>query len=749
VRLDPGAYLRLDGQGSLGATGAGVALATATGDVLEATCCGSGTFRLRAGPVSGPDYGIVREHAYPCTVAQSPPGRWTLATEEAALEIVAAPLAIRLSHQGTPVLESATDCNADGSPRWPAIGRLRRGGQWLAAFALASGEPVFGLGEQCGPLDRHGQLVHSRAGTAGAHGGGAHANTPFAWSAAIRPAGAPPAAWGLFVHSPGLVAHSVGHEDWSHRAYAIAVDDDSLDLFLFSAGTPAGILARYTELTGRTPSIPAWSLGLWIAPPADASPETALAAATALRRRGIPFDVVALEHDFATHPGALAAAAAVQGDALHESSTLAGIRAQPARVCGREAPYVTADGPLFAELATLGYLLTDAAGSAYVVRPPVDAQASAPAGRGIVDFTRPEAFDWWRDAHEALFADGVDVVAADECEEVPDDAFAWNGDSGRHLRNVYPLLYQRCLFDATARFARAEDAPPLVCAHAGWAGSQRHPIHACAAAQSDWEGLAASLRGALSWGMSASPFQMLDVGGVFGPEPTVELRLRWLQAAVFASHLRVRDDGRRSPWREGPQAEAVARKWLAFRYRLVPYLRQLAEVATQTGLPVMRAMPLAFPGSAIARRAETQFMCGEALLVAPILAPGGEVEIALPPGGWYDLNSRQRFAGPRLLRYRANLDQFPVFGREGYALPLGPAVAHTGEFDVIFPLDTLWVFGRPTQPLTGFGQAAIGAAADGTLRIDAAPELAVECFGDAAEAPIVRRAVDTAPRHDS
>ena len=73
---------------------------------------------------------------------------------------------------------------------------------------------------------------------------------------------------------------------------------------------------------------------------------------------------------------------------------------------------------------------------------------------GIVDFTHPGAYVWWRDAHEKLFADGVDVIKSDFGEQVPDDAVAFNGDPGRRLHNVYPLLYNQCVFEATARFQR-------------------------------------------------------------------------------------------------------------------------------------------------------------------------------------------------------------------------------------------------------------------------------------------------------
>jgi alpha-D-xyloside xylohydrolase len=149
-------------------------------------------------------------------------------------------------------------------------------------------------------------------------------------------------------------------------------------------------------------------------------------------------------------------------------------------------------------------------------------------------------------------------------------------------------------------------------------------------------------------------------------------------------------------------------------------------------MPVMRAMPLAFPANALTRCYETQFLCGNALLVAPIIQEGGEVEVALPPGAWYDLNSHQRFPGGRVLRYKATLDQFPVFGREGHALPLGPAVQHTGEIDAARPLEQLWVFGKPTRALDGFVQARIEAGADGAFTIRATADVKVERFGDAA-----------------
>jgi hypothetical protein len=146
----------------------------------------------------------------------------------------------------------------------------------------------------------------------------------------------------------------------------------------------------------------------------------------------------------------------------------------------------------------------------------------------------------------------------------------------------------------------------------------------------------------------------------------------------------------------------------------------------------MRAMPLAFPANPLLRTYETQFMCGDALLVAPIVAAGGEVEVALPPGHWFDLNTRQRMPGRQVLRYRAKLDQFPVFAREGYALPLGRAVQHTGEIDAARPLELLWVFGPPAIALEGHAQARIERMHGDAYAVRVAPGVKTELWGDAA-----------------
>lgn len=695
--LRPLAQLKLQAATPLGAR-----FATEVGR-LDATCYAPGIIRLRftAGPADDgpaghrPDYGLLAAGPDALHVKfTADGGLYRLESGAMSLDLAPDPVRLRLSDNGRGLLASTGDGHIRGGLRLPPIA-LDQDAQgepaWVVALGLRSDEPIYGLGEKFGPLNHRGQLIVSWNEDAwGVNSELSYKNIPFAWS---------PSGWGVFVHTTARVEHGVGYPQWSHRSYVVRVDDPTLDLFLLAAPTPAAILERFTYLTGRAPVPPRWSLGVWMSRCYYRTADEAMEVARQLRKRSIPCDVLVLdgrawlkvetrfgfEWDEERYPD--------------PGSFIRDLKSLNFRLCLWEYPYVSVHNPLFTKLAEKGYLLRNAGGDPYVYvwdPAPFGSLLTPLPPSGMVDFTHPDAYAWYRDAHQALFAQGVDVMKTDFGEQIPIDAQASNGETGRRLHNVYPLLHNRCVYEASERHARGG---ALVWGRSGWTGSQRYPIQWGGDPQADWEGLAASIRGGLSWGMSGAPFHSHDIGGFYGPQPDPELYVRWVQAGVMASHTRFHGTTPREPWHFGEEAEQIVREWLLWRYRLLPHLEACALEAHRTGMPVMRAMPLAFPDDPPAWRFEEQYLLGPSLLVAPVLAPGGTVRVYLPAGGWYDIVSGERLEGPRTIERTVPLKEMPIYGREGFILPLGRAVQHTAELDAKTPLNELWLFGVPREGL--------------------------------------------------
>lgn len=648
--------------------------------VLEASFFAPGVIRLRLTRQNLPDYGLL--------VSEPQPPAVDLRTDEHSLELRTGEFCLRLSNYPLQlevrrgeriVLQSALDRTIQGDRRFLPL--AYREESWLLALELPALERLYGLGEQFGRLDHRGQLVENwNRDALGVNTAWSYKNVPFVWSTA---------GWGLWVHTPARVRHGLGYAPWSHRSYVVQIGEPNLDLFFIFGQDPAQMLERYTALTGRSPVPPLWSFGVWYSRAFYRDAEELLQAARTLRERRIPGDVITLDgrawhkpetrFDFSWDPDRYPNPAAF----------LERLRRYHLRLCLWEYPYVSRLNPRFAEWESRGYFLKNPDGSTYLLRyVPEEMQAAAPhlQPSGIVDFTNPEAYAWYQEMHRNLFALGGIVMKTDYGEAVPPEAIAWNGDRGERLHNVYAHLYNRCVYE-TARDFNPEEA--LVWARAGWSGSQRYPTVWGGDPQGDWQGLAASLRGGLSWGLSGGPFYTSDIGGFTGNvggegllapgKPDDELYIRWTQAAVFSSHTRFHGVGPREPWQFSPQTEAIVRQWVELRYRLLPYLLSCAQEAAQTGLPVQRAMPLAFPADPLTWNFETQYLFGPALLAAPLTSPGGRAEVYLPEGEWVDFWSGEQLQGPRLLERHCPLEQMPLYVHRGAELPFGPVVQHTGE----------------------------------------------------------------------
>ncbi len=634
------------------------------------------------------DYGLLKAEAQATTCELEPTLQGLiLKANDVALEIKLAPFSFVLKKAGRLLLESTTDCSMEGPTRFHSFARNPKIA-WQIALALKSGEAVYGLGEKFGRLNHRGELIRNwNYDALGVNAEKSYKNTPFAWS---------PEGWGFFINTPSPVTHAVGYSQWSHRSYVAHVEDSKLDFFLIAADTPAEIIDSYTNLTGKTPLLPLWSYGVWMARAYYKTADELLDAVKGMRSRNIPLDVILLDgrawhkmetrFDFAWDPERYP-------DPQGFMKQLAELNV---RLCLWEYPYISTFNPLFNELSNKGYLLKTTDGEPYIhqwLPEPYELMLPQLCPSGIIDLTNPEAYTWYRDQHKPLFELGVAVMKTDFGEAVPEDIVAFNGDSGKRLHNVYSLIYNRCVYEATEMYGKGE---PLVWGRSGWTGSQLYPIGWGGDPQSDWEGLAASIRGGQSWGMSGVPFYAHDIGGWYGLLKDQELFVRWTQAGVMSSHTRFHGGGPREPWIFGAEVEAIITQWIHWRYRLIPYLRCCEREARQNGLPVIRSMALAFPEEKAGWAFEEQYMLGPSLLVAPIIQACGKVDVYLPAGNWHDLWHGTVYDGGRVVSFENfPLGEIPVFGREGSWLPLGPVVQHTDELNGEEVIDEVWNFGEP------------------------------------------------------
>ncbi len=529
------------------------------------------------------------------------------------------------------------------------------------AFTLEAQEEIFGLGERFDYVARRGKAVDFwNKDAIGTTSPRTYINVPFLFSTR---------GYGLFMNSSCRTQWEIGTRDSS--ALGFAVEDDALDYFIIYGPTPAEILQGYCTLTGFAPTPPVWSFGLWMSRNSYYSWDVVHEVADGLRTRGIPADVLHLDTYWFKEDFNCDLRFDVERFAEPEQHMRA-LREQGFRTSLWQFNFVPPreNNANYREGAEKGYFALGEDGQPY--RLPEGGAGSWGVEDAVIDFSNPEAAEWYAGQIKGLIAKGASAIKTDFGEGIPEEAIYRNID-GKRFHNLYTLVYNATVAGAI----REVTGEHIVWARSGTAGSQRYPLHWGGDSQCNWSALAGTLRGALSVGLSGIPFFSHDIGGFLGC-PAPELYIRWAQLGLFSSHSRCHGaglDNSREPWSFGEEANRIFTAYDRLRYRLLPYLYDQARKASASAKPIVRALLLDYPEDRNVWHLEDQYLFGDALLIAPVLAPLSESTtrtLYLPCGTWIDYWTKETVHSHGEWITRAvDLDTMPIYVKAGSILPYG------------------------------------------------------------------------------
>ena len=565
------------------------------------------------------------------------------------------------------------------------------------AMEAAPDERFYGLGEGFTRIDRWGQSItiwSIDAGSVNAYR--SYKAMPFLMSSR---------GYGLLLHTSFPSAFKVCSESGSTCTFETA--DELMDYFVIRGKTHAGTLRMYAQLTGFAPVPPKWSFGLWLSRCSFLSRDEVEQAAQGMRDHQIPCDVISIDPWW-------------QGDSPWCSYTwdstrfpdhtgmMKNLREMGMRTCLWITPYVPVDTPLFEEGESKGYFIRDKEGAAAEI-----IEAFAGEAFGGIDFTDEQQVQWFTSKLEVLLDEGVSVFKTDFGEQAPVDAVYHDGRSGLEMHNLYPLLYNKAVFELVER----KHGRGVTWGRSGYIGSQRYPLQWGGDSYASFSQMHGQLRGLLSYGLSGVPFCGHDIGGfdyeperfdlitegVFGAKERLQttrseedapslapdnlrhteadpvIYIRWMQFGVFSSHARLHGKRLKEPWEYGEQALKISRRYISLRYQLLPYIYTQAVISSQTALPMVRPMVLEFQDDPTVHQLESQYLFGSDLLAAPVFNRHGNARVYFPAGSWCDFWTDEVITGPCWRDITADINTFPLWIREGAVIPMGPVMQHAEE----------------------------------------------------------------------
>ncbi|MBR6938135.1 MAG: alpha-xylosidase [Prevotella sp.] len=518
-------------------------------------------------------------------------------------------------------------------------------------FTLAPSERIYGCGESFTKLNKVGQKVHLFVtDPQGPETDGQYKPVPFFFSNR---------GYGIFMHTSAPVTCDFGASYIG--ADRLFMGDETMDYFIFF-GEPKDILNEYTEVTGKSPMLPLWTFGTWMSRITYFSQEEGMEIANQLRKNNIPSDVIHFDTGWFD----------VDWQCDYEFSKnrfknpvkmLKQMDEMGFHTCLWQLPYFTPKNRYFQELVDGGMHVKNATGG-------------MPYEDAVLDLSNPKTVEWYQGKIAGLIRQGVDVIKCDFGEAAPYNGFYYSGKGGLYEHNLYPLRYNKALWEVIEREKPNEG---VIWARSAWAGSQRYPLHWGGDAATTNTGLLGDLRGGLSFGLSGFSFWSHDMGGFVTASPE-DIYRRWLPFGFLSSHTRAHGAPPTEPWLISESFTKAFRESAELKYRLMPYVYAQAKDCTEKGLPMVRALFVEFPNDPGAWLVEDEYMFGEQILVAPLMESGTSRTCYLPKGKWIDYQNGKVYEGG-YQDIEAGKIPAIILVRDGSLIPHAPLAQRTDKIN--------------------------------------------------------------------
>ena len=561
-------------------------------------------------------------------------------------------------------------------PRYPLSVNGRAFRVWKT---MPENEHYFGLGDKTGPLD-HRNLAFTMWNT-----------DAFGWQESTDPlykdipfflAMANGQAYGVFLDNTYRASFDFGKE--SPDSYSFGAEGGSLDYYFFYGPDPKKVIHDFTTLVGRGELPALFALGYQQCRYSYYPEARVREVADEFRKRKIPADVLYLDIDYQQNNRPFI----VDRERFpHFEGMVKGLKDEGFKlitITDLHIAKVPGTKPYDEGLAK-DYFVKNPDGSVYsgVVWP----------GESVFpDFTRAEVRKWWGTLYSGFVKAGVRGFWNDMNEPsiflrldktMPLDTIhsvEGRKTDHREIHNVFGMENVRATHDGLLQLE--PDVRPFVLTRAGYAGTQRYAATWTGDNTSSWNHMRISIPQIMNLGLSGYAFVGDDIGG-FDGGPTPELLTRWMELGVFTPIFRnhaSKGTRNREPWVDGPEHEAIRKRYIETRYRLLPYIYTAMEEASRTGIPLMRPMFLEFPTDPVFETNQDEFMFGNSFLVAPkVWEFAAPYDVVLPKGDWYNYWTGERVAGGGKVKVDPPLDTLPVYIRGGSIIPQQPVVQYVEE----------------------------------------------------------------------